>query len=193
MHEIVPHSLSDEQKEPRALTCENVIMTCQTNSHFFSCIVTGDWSLMFQWKISKHGVENKIITETQKDLHVKVEDQNCGDHILIVSGIDHKENMHEGETQNWIHVQVLEMLLSRCWDWDCNLKKKGVSYFCTAVPLHILQWWWGTSRSIMASWLTSHPAPLYYIPYNEAHPHRKMISGCELYGIALDALDDCSA
>ena len=100
MHETVPHSPSDEQKEPRGIICENCILIWQTKSHFFNCIVTGGSSVMFQCKMSKHGVENKIITEAQKVLHMKAKDQNYGDHILIIIGVDHKEYVCEGETQN---------------------------------------------------------------------------------------------
>jgi histone-lysine N-methyltransferase SETMAR len=45
---FVPHSLRDEQKQRRLISCQGFIQTCQDNPSCLDCIVTGDES----WGIS---------------------------------------------------------------------------------------------------------------------------------------------
>jgi transposase len=46
---FVPHSLTDEQKQRRLISCQDFIQTCQDNLSFLDCIVTGDESWVFQY------------------------------------------------------------------------------------------------------------------------------------------------
>jgi hypothetical protein len=46
---FVPHSLTDEQKQRRLISCQDFIHTCHDNHSFLGCIVPGDESWVFQY------------------------------------------------------------------------------------------------------------------------------------------------
>jgi hypothetical protein len=48
MHRIVPHNLTDEQKDQRGTAYDDFFQTCQTNPRCLNYVVTGDESCVVQ-------------------------------------------------------------------------------------------------------------------------------------------------
>jgi histone-lysine N-methyltransferase SETMAR len=113
---FVPYSLTDEQKQLRQTSCQDLLQTCQDNRSFLDCIVTGDESWVFQYdpETKRQSMQwtFKVIIKAQK-----FRLQKSTIKIMLITffhkhGVIHKEFVPEGQKVNSsFYVEVIGRLL----------------------------------------------------------------------------------